>query len=83
MGTLGVVLNEVRVEIDLHLVQGFVPLDAARDPKVLVQQRAVQPLDEPVGLRPANLGGAMLDALQLQEELVGVGDASIATRKDS
>jgi hypothetical protein len=39
---------------------------------MLVQQRPVPPLDNTVALRPADPRGLMLDALELQEQLVSV-----------
>lgn len=37
---------------------------------MFIKQGAVQAFDEAVALRSADLGGAMFDSLQLQEELV-------------
>ena len=67
-----IVADQVVVENGLHLVDGLEPSAAALDPEVLVEQRAVQPLDDAVGLRPLHPGGAMVDVLELQEQLVGV-----------
>ena len=39
---------------------------------MLFEERAVEPLDEAVRLGPPDLRGAVLDVLELQEELVGV-----------
>jgi len=72
MGTPGVVGDEVGVEVGLHLVDALVELGAAHDAEVLVEERAVQALDVAVGLRAAHLGGAVLDLLELQEQLVGM-----------
>ena len=38
----------------------------------------MEALDDPVGLRPADLGLAMLDAFELKEELVGMAVRAIA-----
>lgn len=58
-----IVAVEVRVENGLHLVDGLEPDAAALDAEVLVEQRAMQPLDNAVGLRPLDPGGAVLDRL--------------------
>ncbi len=72
MGSLGVVDDQVGVEVGLHLLDGLVPLLAALDAEVLVEKPAVQALDEAVGLGPLDLGGAVFDVLGLEEEPVGV-----------
>lgn len=69
---LGIIGLQVAVERDLHLVDGLEPGAPAFDPEVLVEQGSVQPFDDAVGLRPLHLGAAVRDALQLQEQLVGV-----------
>lgn len=48
MGPLRVVADEVLIEVGLHLGQRLVELLAALDAEVLVQQGAMQPLDEAV-----------------------------------
>jgi len=50
--SLGIVVDEIGVENGLHLGDGFEPGAAALDAEVLVEQRAVQTLDDAVGLRP-------------------------------
>lgn len=72
MGALGVVGLEVEIEVSLHLVEGLVPGGSALHPEVFVEERPVEALDEAVGLGPADAGGAVLDAFELEEELVGV-----------
>lgn len=67
-----VVELQVDVKVGLHLFDGLVPLLPAFDAEVLVEQRAVQAFDEAVTLRPAYACGAVLDLLQLQEQLIGV-----------
>lgn len=64
-------LTEV-VENDLHLLGGFEPCAPPLDAEVFVEQRAVEALDDAVGLRALHPGGSMLDLLQLQEEFVWV-----------
>ena len=56
----------------MQLLDRLVPLRASDDPEVLIEQGAVEALDEAIGLRPAHLRGPVLDALELQEELLGM-----------
>lgn len=72
MWALVVVMIEVGVEDFLHLCERLVPLGSAGGPEVLIKQGAEHALDEAIALRAAHLGGAMLDFLRLQEELIGV-----------
>lgn len=65
VGSFGIVADEVGVEVGLHGLDAFVELLPPHDAEVLVQQGAMQALDEAVGLRPAHLGGAVLDLFQL------------------
>ena len=39
---------------------------------MVLKQGSVEPFHKPIALRPADLGGAVLDLLQLQEQLIGV-----------
>jgi hypothetical protein len=48
----------VGVQVHLHLLDRLVPLGATRDAEVLIEQRAVETLDEAVRLRPADARGA-------------------------
>jgi hypothetical protein len=72
MGPLAIVCNHVFVEHGLHLVDGLKPCAAALDTEMLVQQRAMQALDDAVGLGPFDPGSPVGDAFQLQEQLVGM-----------
>lgn len=72
MGTLGVVDDEVGVEVGLHLVEALIELGPPHDAEVFIQEGTVQAFDVAVGLRAANLGGAVLDLLELQEQLIGM-----------
>ena len=67
-----VVFLQEGVEIDLHLREVFIPGFAALDAEVFIEEGAVEALKIAVGLRPSDLGGAVLDAFELEEELVGV-----------
>ena len=62
----------IAVEVLLHLVEGLVPSRPAPDPRVFLEERVVEPLDEAVRLGPADIRGAVFDLLELQEELVGM-----------
>ena len=70
MRALGVVGDEVCVEVFLHLVDAFIELGAAHDAEVFVEQGAVQAFHIAVRLRAADLSGAVLDLFQLQEQFV-------------
>lgn len=69
-GPPGVVADHVGIEHGLHLLDGLEPGLAAFDPEVLVEQSAVQALDDAVGLRPADTGPFVLDAFELEEQLI-------------
>lgn len=72
MGPPFVVVDEISIQGRLHLVHGFEPGFPAFDTEMFIEQRPVKPLDDSVGLRPGNLGPLVLDALKLEEQLVGV-----------
>lgn len=72
VGPLGIVVDKEGVEVLLHGFDVLVELPPSHDPEVLVEQGPVQALDEAAGLRSPDLGRAMLDLLELQEQLVGV-----------
>ena len=69
---LCVVGNEVGVETGLHLVDGLVSLLVALNTEVLVEEGAVEAVDETVGLAPHHVCGPLFGLLALEEELVGV-----------
>lgn len=71
-GSSLIVTDEEVVENGLHFLDGFEPGAATLDAEVLVEQGAVEALDDAVGLRTLHPGRAVLDLLQLQEEFVGV-----------
>ena len=64
----GVVSDQVSVEVGLHLGDALVELGSAQDAEVLVEEGPVKALDEAVGLGSADLGGAVLDVLELEEQ---------------
>ena len=72
MRTVLVVSLQVCVERRLHFLDRLEPGAAAFDAEVLVEQGTVQALDDAVGLRALHLGASVLDALELQEQLVGM-----------
>ena len=65
-----IVAVEIGVENRLHLLDRLEPGAASFDSEMLVQQGAVQSLDDAVGLRARDPSRAMLDLLELQEQLV-------------
>src|SRR5512139_2149530 len=72
MGPLGVVGDEVGIEGGLHLLDGLEPGAPSFDAEVFVEQGAMEALDDAVGLWPLHAGLAMRDALELEEQLVGM-----------
>ena len=72
MGPLGVVGDQIGVEVVLHGFEAAVELLPSHDSEVLVEQGSVQALDEAVGLGPADPGGAVFDLLDLEEQLKGM-----------
>ena len=71
VGSISIVADEVGVEADLHGRNAFMEVLVSHDAKVLVEQGAVQALDEALGLRPSGLCGAVLDLFRLEDLLVG------------
>jgi hypothetical protein len=65
--TILIVDFEIAVQVYLYLVEGLVELSSADDPEMLVEQRAMQTLDDAIALRPANLRCAMLNLFELEE----------------
>jgi len=49
MGSLRVVGDQVGVEVGLHLLYGLVPFLSTHDAEMLVEQGAMEALDEAVG----------------------------------
>ena len=72
MGPLGVVVSEPEVEIGLRGLDAVVEGLAHFHAEELIQHRSVESLDETVGLGAADLGAAVLDAVEVEVELVGV-----------
>ena len=72
MGPFCIIGDKISVENDLHLVDGFEPCLATFDTEVLVEKRAMQALDNTVGLGPFDPGGAVLNVFELQEQFVRV-----------
>lgn len=70
MASFEVVEGQEFVQIALVLLCGDVPGGAAVDPETLVEERAIHALNETVGTGASNTRGAILDVMQLQEELV-------------
>ena len=71
-GAARAALAPLLLSSSLHLGDDLVPDGSALDAQMLVEQRAVQPFHDAVALRPADAGGLVGDAFQLEEQLVGV-----------
>ena len=72
MGRLAIVDHEVLGERHLHLLDDLEPGASLCDPEVLVDQGAVELLDGAIGLLAIDRGGAVLEVLELEVQLVGV-----------
>ena len=72
VGPLMVVFVKECVEVVLHLDDVIVKGGAALDAEVFVEEGAVEAFEVSVALRAADLGGAVFDAFELEEEFVGV-----------
>ena len=60
MCPLGVVVVKVAFQVCLHLFHRFIPSRSSLDTEVFIQQRAVQPFNKAVALRPSYLRGSVL-----------------------
>ena len=80
MGAFGVVVLQSGVEVGLQRLDALVEVFAHLDTEELVERGAVEVLDEAVGLGRSDPGTTMLDAVEVQVELVGVplGTAELA-----
>ena len=72
MAPLQVVVLHEAIEVTLNLLGRGVRGGAAGDAEALVEQRAIHAFDEAVGARRPDLGGAMVDVLQGEQQLVGM-----------
>jgi len=72
VGALAVVVVEPGVEVCLEGIDAFVEGLAERDPEELVERGLVELLHKTVGLWSVDLGPAMLDAVEVEIELIGV-----------
>ena len=70
MGPFGIVDDEIGVENHLHFLNSFEPGFAALDAEVLIQQGAMESLDDAVRLRALHAGGAVGDIFELEEQFV-------------
>jgi hypothetical protein len=80
VGPLGVVVKQPGVEISLQGLDGVVEVLPQVDPEELVEDGAVEALDEAVGPGRADFGAAVFDAVELEVEFIGVvlGAAELA-----
>ncbi len=65
-----IVAVELGVENGLHFLDAPEPSTAAFDAQVLIERRSVKSFDDAVGLWALDLGGAVLDRFELEEQLV-------------
>ena len=56
MRPLGIVANQVILQILLYFFQGSIEFRASLDAQVLLKQGSVKPFHQPIALRPADLG---------------------------
>ncbi len=73
MGALGVVVLHVNIQVDLDLVKTSVDLFPECYPIELVLHRLMEALADAVGLGMLCLCLRMLDLVEAQEELIGMG----------
>lgn len=71
------------VEVLLHLGEGVVELGSALDAEVLVEERRVEHFDEAAALQPPDARGAVLEVLELEEQLVRPPSSPAAPLADS
>ena len=72
MWALGVVVDEPDIKIGLQRLDTVVEVLAQLDAEELVEDSAVEALDKAVGLWRSNLGAAMVDAVEVEVELIRV-----------
>ena len=72
MWPLGVAVLQVAIQACPHLLHCLIPGRFPLDAAVFIQRCAMQSLDKAIALRPAYLGGPVLNSLKLQEQLVGM-----------
>ena len=65
-------MDEPGVEVGMHRLDAFVESLTHLHAEELVEDGTVEALDEAVGLRATDLGAAVLDAVEVEIELVGV-----------
>jgi hypothetical protein len=72
VGPALILAGEEVVENGLHFLDRFEPSATAFNTEVFIEQRAMQTLDNAVGLRTLDPRRAVLDFLELQEQFVGM-----------
>ncbi|GHT52757.1 hypothetical protein FACS1894106_2170 [Spirochaetia bacterium] len=58
---------QVIIQVHLHLLNGFVELNPALNPEMFIQQCPVEPFNNTITLRPADLGSPVFDVFKLEE----------------
>lgn len=72
MGALGVVGDQILIEVLLHFTEVLIPLLATFDSEVLIKESAVEAFEEAIALGTSDFRFAVFDFLDLEEEFVGV-----------
>ena len=82
MGAFGVVVMQLGIEVGLERFDALVEVLPHLDAEELVEHGAVEALDEAVGLGRSDPGTTMLDAVEVQVELVvgPLGTAELGSR---
>lgn len=72
MATFEIVVGHELVEVALNLLDGQIEVLPALHPEALIEQGPVHALDEAVGAQAPDLGVAVLDVLDGEQELIGM-----------
>lgn len=73
MRSFVVISLQPRIEVSLQSFNTFVESRPKNNAEEFIQHRTVEPLNETVGLWRAHLGTTMLDLIEAQIELIGMG----------
>lgn len=74
----GVVVDEVFIEICLHLCDVFIPFFASFDAEMLIEEGAMEAFEEAVTLRASDFGFTVFDVFELKEEFIRMPISSSA-----
>jgi hypothetical protein len=65
--TFQVVLNQIKIQVLLHFINGLVEFLTSHYAEMLIQKGSVEPFDKTIALRSPDFGRAVFDTFQLQE----------------